>query len=50
MDANQFLRAFSKMSLKGLEYEEQSLMPVFSESLLSDTEIRNIISFLQSSL
>ena len=50
MDANQFLRAFSKMSLKGLEYEEQSLMPVFSESLLSDTELRNIISFLQSSL
>ena len=50
MDTNQFLRAFSKMSLKGLEYEEQSWMPVFSESLLSDKELRNIISFLQSSL
>ncbi|GIS50593.1 MAG: hypothetical protein Ct9H90mP25_0270 [Gammaproteobacteria bacterium] len=29
MEPNQFLRAFSKMSLKGLEYEEQSWVPFF---------------------
>ena len=50
MDTNQFLRAFSKMSLEAIEYKEQSWMPVFSESVLSDTELRDIISFLQSSL
>ena len=50
MDTNQFLRAFSKMSLEEIEYEEQSWMPVFSESALSETELRDIISFLQSSL
>ena len=50
MDTSQILRGFSKRSLKKLAYEEQSWMPVFSESALSNMELNDILSFLQSSL
>jgi len=50
MDTSQILRGFSKMSLRAFAYEEESLMPVFSESALSDMELNDIVSFLQSSL
>ena len=50
MDTDQYLRGFSKMSLREIAYEEQSWMPVFSESELTKQELNNIISFLQSSL
>ena len=50
MDTSQILRGFLKMSLKELAYEEQSWMPVFSESALSNMELNDILSFLQSSL
>ena len=38
------------MSLRALAYEKESLMPVFSESALSNMELNDIVSFLQSSL
>ena len=50
MDTDQYLRGFSKISLREINYEEQSWMPVFSESELTNQDLNNIISFLQSSL
>jgi len=50
MDTDQYLRGFSKSSLREIAYEQQSWMPVFSESELTNQELNNIISFLQSSL
>ena len=50
MDTDQYLRGFSKVSLREINYEEQSWMPVFSESELTNQDLNNIISFLQSSL
>ena len=50
MDIDQYLRGFSKSSLREISYEQQSWMPIFSESELSNQDLNNIISFLQSSL
>ncbi|MBT71377.1 MAG: hypothetical protein CMQ15_04955 [Gammaproteobacteria bacterium] len=48
MDSNQVLRGFSKSALRELSRDEPSLMPSFSESQLSETDINDILSYLQS--
>jgi len=42
------LRGFSKSALRELSRDEPSLMPSFSESQLSETDINDILSYLQS--
>ena len=49
MDSNQVLRGFSKLDLRELRREEQSLMPSFTESSLSDSDVNDLLSYLQSS-
>jgi len=49
MDSNQVLRGFSKSDLRELRREEQSLMPSFTESSLSDSDVNDLLSYLQSS-
>lgn len=49
MDSNQVLRGFKKSSLQEVVHEDQSLMPSFSTSELSDRDISDVLSFLQSS-
>ena len=48
MDSNQSLRGFKKITLQDVIHEETSLMPNFTESDLSNNEINDILSFLQS--
>ncbi|HAJ76511.1 MAG TPA: hypothetical protein DCM64_08640 [Gammaproteobacteria bacterium] len=48
MDSNQVLRGFSKSALRELNRDEPSLMPAFSERQLSETDVNDILSFLQS--
>ena len=47
MDSNQALRGFRKSLLRELNHEDVSLMPVFSEAELSDSDIRDVLRFLQ---
>tara|TARA_B100001146_G_C16094326_1_gene396484 strand:+ start:114 stop:896 length:783 start_codon:yes stop_codon:yes gene_type:complete len=47
MDRNQVLRGFTKSNLRELRYEQQSLMPIFAESSLSNTDVDDLISYLQ---
>ena len=48
MDSNQQLRGFMKSELRQFNREEESLMPVFSDTALSNADINDILSFLQS--
>ena len=48
MDSNQTLRGFTKTELSELTRDGQSLMPAFPENLLSESEINDIMSYLQS--
>ena len=48
MDSNQTLRGFAKNQLRELTRDGQSLMPAFPESLLSNSEINDLLSYLQS--
>ena len=50
MDITQVLRGFRKSSLREVVYETQSVMPAFSESVLSSSELTDILSYLQSNL
>ena len=50
MDITQVLRGFRKSSLREVIYETQSVMPAFSESVLSSSELTDILSYLQSNL
>jgi putative heme-binding domain-containing protein len=46
MDSDQQLRAFSKSDIDELRRDINSLMPAFSQSMLSDSDVENILSFL----
>lgn len=46
MDSEQRLRGFMKQQLRSLDRPLQSLMPVFSESLLGQQELIDILNFL----
>ena len=48
MDSDQVLRAFNKIELIQFTREIDSLMPVFSEGALSETDVNDILSYLQS--
>ena len=48
MDSEQNLRGFVKADLQQLEYENQSLMPEFGTSMLSDADLNNILAYLES--
>ena len=50
MDIGQALRGFRKSSLREVVYELQSVMPAFSESVLSNSDLDDILSYLQSNL
>lgn len=46
MDSNQRLRGFMKEQLRSLERPQQSLMPGFSENMLGQQELIDILNFL----
>jgi putative heme-binding domain-containing protein len=48
MDSEQVLRAFNKIELIQFTREIDSLMPVFSEAALTETDVNDILSYLQS--
>lgn len=48
LDEQQRLRGFQKTELRNLERLQQSLMPPFSSTALSDSELYNILNYLQS--
>jgi len=48
MDSEQVLRAFNKIDLIQFTREIDSLMPVFSEAELTETDVYDILSYLQS--
>ncbi len=48
MDSNQILRGFRKSSLREVIHEGVSLMPGFAATALSDSDINDLLSFLQS--
>ena len=50
MDIGQALRGFRKSSLREVVYELQSVMPAFSESVLSNRDLDDILNYLQSNL
>jgi putative heme-binding domain-containing protein len=49
MDSEQVLRAFNKIELIQFTREIDSLMPVFSEAVLTETDVNDILSYLQFS-
>ena len=48
MDSDQVLRAFNKIELIQFTRDIDSLMPVFSEAALTETDVNDILSYLQS--
>ena len=48
MDSDQVLRAFNKIELIQFTRDIDSLMPVFSEATLTETDVNDILSYLQS--
>jgi hypothetical protein len=48
MDSDQVLRAFNKIELIQFTRDVDSLMPVFSEAALTETDVNDILSYLQS--
>ncbi len=48
MDSEQVLRAFNKAELIRFTRELDSLMPVFSEAALTEADVNDILSYLQS--
>ena len=48
MDSEQVLRAFNKIELIQFTRGINSLMPVFSEAALTETDVNDILSYLQS--
>lgn len=49
MDSEQRLRAFEKSNIRELRRDLASLMPVFNQASLSDSELDDILSFLNQS-
>ena len=47
MDSDQVLRAFNKIELIQFTRDIDSLMPVFSEAALTETDVNDILSYLQ---
>jgi putative heme-binding domain-containing protein len=48
MDSNQTLRGFTKTELTDLTRDGQSLMPAFEVNILSESELNDVLSYLQS--
>jgi len=48
MDLNQQLRGLDKRSLQAIDRQVDSLMPQFSSTALSDADLNNILTYLQS--
>jgi hypothetical protein len=48
LDERQRLRGFQKTELQSLERLQQSVMPPFSRTALSDSDLHNILNYLQS--
>lgn len=48
MDQQEQLHFFSKKDLKGVTREQKSLMPVYTESMLSAAELQDLLAYLSS--
>ena len=48
LDTNQDLRLFLKTDLRQVIHEKKSLMPAYSNALLGETELQDLIAFLES--
>jgi len=48
LDERQRLRGFQKTELQSLERLQQSVMPPFSRTALSDSDLYHILNYLQS--
>jgi putative heme-binding domain-containing protein len=47
MDASERIHSFEKKSLKSLQHENRSLMPAYGADVLSDTDLQNLVTYLQ---
>jgi putative heme-binding domain-containing protein len=48
LDTSQQLHLLLKRDLESVTHEHKSLMPDYSEEMLSDTELRDLVAYLQS--
>jgi len=48
LDERQRLRGFQKTELQSLERLQQSVMPPFSRTALSDSDLYHILNYIQS--
>lgn len=48
LDTNQNLRLFLKADLKQVIHEQKSLMPLYSNAMLSETQLQDLIAFLET--
>ena len=48
MDASESIHSFQKKSLKSLRHEDRSLMPAYGPGGLSDADLQDLVSYLQS--
>ena len=48
LDTNQQLHLLNTKDLESVTHERKSLMPDYSREMLSDTELRDLVAYLQS--
>jgi hypothetical protein len=48
LDTSQQLRLFPRKDLKDVIHERKSLMPVYSEEILSPADLHNLVAYLES--
>ncbi len=48
LDTNQHLRLFLKSDVKDVVHEHKSLMPAYSEQMLSATELQDLLAYMES--
>ena len=48
MDASENVYSFEKKALKSLKHERKSMMPAYKDDLLSDKDLQDIVSYLQT--
>ncbi len=48
MDTNERIHSFEKRTLKSLKHEARSLMPAYGPDTLGDSDLRDVVAYLQS--
>ena len=48
MDASEAIHSFEKRSLRSFRHEDRSLMPAYGPGALSDADLQDLVSYLQS--